>query len=109
MSLAFTQFKEMKIKTITDIYNSNVSNLVKQFNNNIQYITRNPSIRKKQPAISALKKQFNTNYNNLKTKYLSDVNIINKMVMPQNINNRNLSAVVIGINYVGTQYECQYA
>jgi hypothetical protein len=105
MSLAFQQFKEMKIKTITQTYNSNVNNLIKQYNSNVQTIIKTPNIRNKAQAISKLKRQFNNNFNSLKAQYLSDVNTINKMVMPQNNNTKNSSALVIGINYIGTQYE----
>lgn len=114
MSDAFEDFKKIKIKNITYIYNQNVSSLTVTYNNIIRTIINNRKLRNK---VNKYILEYKNKLNILKNKYNYDILIIKKMNKPniiniQNINNEpntiimnNRSALLIGINYIGTENE----
>ena len=106
MSTTFNEYKAMKIKTLTNIFNINVNNLRNYYNNALNNIKRSRNTNaNKNKLIKNLNNEVNTKYNLLKTQYNSDVAYINNLVMPEIKNKKNNSALLIGINYFGTDNE----
>lgn len=106
MSVEFEKYKTYKIKQITNIYNINVSNLNIYYNNTLNSIKRsNNTNANKNKLIQTLNNEVNTKYNLLKTQLNKDILNINNLVMPEIKNIKNNSALLIGINYFGTDNE----
>jgi hypothetical protein len=102
----FQQFKNAKIKNITIAYNKAVQILIIQYNYYVSIIKKNNRLKKKATSIANIYNQLNTNLNLLKQQYISNINKINSMIMPPNIiPGKNLAALTIGINYVGSSNE----
>lgn len=106
MSTAFSEFKALKIKNLNIIFNNNMTNL------NIYYINTLNSIKRsrntnanKNKLIQSLVNDVNTKRTLLKTKLDNDILYINNLVMPEIKNKKNNSALLIGINYTGTDNE----
>jgi hypothetical protein len=106
MSTAFSDFKALKIQKINNIYNFNVRNLTTYYNNTLNNIkrSRNTNVNKNK-LIKALVNEINNKQILLKKKLDNDILFINNLVIPEIKNTKNKSALLIGINYFGTQYE----
>jgi hypothetical protein len=106
MSVEFEKYKALKIKQITNIYNINVSNLTIYYNNALNNIKRSRNTNaNKNKLIQTLNNEVNTKHNLLKTQLNKDILNINNLVMPEIKNIKNNSALLIGINYFGTDNE----
>ena len=106
MSNAFLEFKALKIKNLNISFNNNVNNLTIYYNNALNSIkrSRNTNANKKR-LIQNLNNEVNSKYNLLKIQLDNDISYINNLVMPEIKNIKNNSALLIGINYIGTDYE----
>ena len=106
MSIEFEKYKVLKIKQITIIFNNNVNNLTIYYNNALNNIKRSRNTNaNKNKLIQQLNNEVNTKYNLLKTQLNKDILNINNLVMPEIKNIKNNSALLIGINYFGTNNE----
>jgi len=106
MSAEFNEYKAMKIKYLTNIYNINLNKLNIYYNNTLNNIKRSKNSNiVKNKLIQNLNNEINIKFQELKKKYDSDVLFINKLVMPEIKNIKNSSALLIGINYIGTPNE----
>ena len=106
MSTAFNEFKALKIKNLTIIYNNNINNLTIYYNNTLNNIKRSRNTNaNKNKLIQQLMNEVNTKRNLLKIQYDNDILYINNLVMPEIKNVKNNSALLIGINYTGTNNE----
>ena len=106
MSATFNEFKSLKIKNLTNIFKYNVSNLTKYYNNALNNTKRSRNTNAtKNRLIKTLSNDVNNKYQLLKTQLNKDVLSINNLVMPEIKNIKNNSALLIGINYFGTDNE----
>jgi hypothetical protein len=101
----FEQFKNAKIKNINLAYNKAIAKL----NNQYKYygaILSNKYIKQKSTAFNKLKQQYISSLNALKKQYNNDINKIKNLIVPPNIKpGKNLSALLVGINYNNTPYK----
>jgi hypothetical protein len=103
-------YKKNRISEFQNIYNTNVSRLYVTLVNNVRNIqsARFMSQTLKQTNINNLITQYNTNVNTLKISLTQAVTNIQNFTPKQiNISNNknNKKALLIGINYTGTQNE----
>jgi len=106
MSAVFNQFKALKIKNVTIIYNINVRNLNIYYNNALNNINRSRNTNmNKNKLIQTLVNEVNNKHKLLKIQFNNDISYINNLVMPEIKIKINNSALLIGINYTGTDNE----
>jgi len=106
MSTPFNKFKALKIKNLNIIFNNNVNNLNIYYNNALNNIKRSRNTNAiKNKLIQNLNNEVNAKYNLLKTQLNKDIQTVNNLVIPEIKNKKNNSALLIGINYVGTDNE----
>ena len=106
MSTAFIEFKTLKIKQLNNTYNLNINNLNIYYNNTLNNIKRSRTTNaNKNKLIQQLINEVNSKRNLLKIQYDKDILYINKLVMPEIKIKNNNSALLVGINYVGTNNE----
>jgi hypothetical protein len=106
MSVAFENFKALKIQKLNNIFNINVRNLNIYYNNALNNIKRSRNTNaNKNKLINALVNEVNNKNNLLKLQLKNDILAVNNLVMPEIKNIKNNSALLIGINYFKTQYE----
>jgi hypothetical protein len=106
MSAAFNEYKALKIKNLTIIFNSNMNNLNIYYNNKLNSIKRSKNTNStKNKLIQNLVNEVNTKRNLLKIQYDNDILYINNLTMPEIKNIKKNSALLIGINYTGTDNE----
>ena len=102
----FSDFKVLKTQNLNNNYNFNVNTLTKNYNNILNNIKRSRNTNaNKNKLIKNLINDINNKYNLLKTQLKNDILYINNLVMPEIKNKNNNSALLIGINYIGTQNE----
>jgi len=104
MSIAFEDFKKLKIKNITNIYNQNIYSLTLTYNNIIRQIINNRKLRNK---VNIYISEYNNKINILKNKYNNDIISIKNIIQPIIQKIINKSALLIGINYLNTENELQ--
>lgn len=106
MSTAFTNFKALKIQKLNSIYNFNLRNLNIYYNNALNNIKRSQNTNSnKNKLLKNLVNEVNNKNNLLKLQLKNDILFVNNLIMPEIKNTKNNSALLIGINYIGTQYE----
>ena len=106
MSTTFNEFKALRIKNLNIIFNNNVSNLTNYYNNALNNIKRSRNTNAtKNRLIQNLNNETNNKYQILKTQLNKDIQAVNNLVMPEIKNKKSNSALLIGINYFGTQHE----
>ena len=106
MSAEFEKYKAFKIKQITDIYNINVRNLNIYYNNSLNTIKRSRNTNAtKNRLIQNLNNEVNIKLNLFKTQLNKEIQAVNNLVMPEIKIIKNNSALLIGINYIGTENE----
>jgi len=106
MSAAFNEFKALRIKNLTNVFNLNVQNLNTYYNNSLKNIKRSKNTNaNKNKLIQNLNNEVNNKYQLLKTQLNKDIQTVNNLVMPEIKNIKNNSALLIGINYFGTNNE----
>ena len=106
MSRELESYINNRISEMQQTLNNNLNTLSKNLKNNIQIIQkskRNPAVKTK--MINSLIAIYNKNVNELKQKNKEAIESIKKYVPKPVIINRNKKALLIGINYVGTQSE----
>ena len=120
---SFELFKRQEIKKIIEKYNADVASLQSYYNNQIYLvkISRN-TVTTKNRLIANLVKEFNTKVVVLNKKMTTDIQYIQKLKPPivtpiptptptiiqevtQQVSLDNCKALLIGINYKGTQSE----
>jgi len=106
MSVEFEKYKALKIKNLNNTFNINVRNLNIYYNNALNNIKRSRNTNaNKNKLIQTLNNEVNNKYNLLKVQLKNDILFINNLVMPEIKNKKNNSALIIGINYTGTDNE----
>jgi len=105
MSTELSIYKNNRINELRNSFNSNVSRLNNILSINIINIknSRRLSLKQKQQQINNLINQFNSNYNTLLNILNNNISIIKNFTPNPIIINRNKKALLIGINYLGTQ------
>ena len=100
-------FKQNRIKNLQNIYKNSISKLYNILLINIaKYkLARFLSQNAKQSNINKLITQYNANVNTLTTNYNQNIINIQKFTPNPVIINKNKKALLIGINYTGTQNE----
>jgi hypothetical protein len=83
------------LKRINDDYNSSVKNLVKYTNQQLSTTNRMNRVAK-QFFINKIQSEYNQNLNKLTTTRKSLIKQINKLIS---------NALIVGINYIGTDYQ----
>jgi len=101
-----TIYKKNVTNNLMNIYNTNASNLYSTLMINIRNIQNSyQTVRTKQTQINNLITQYNNNISVLKNALNTNIQSINNFV-PQKITiNKNKKALLVGINYTGTQYK----
>jgi hypothetical protein len=101
-----TIYKKNVTNNLMNIYNANASNLYSTLMINIRNIQNSyQTVRTKQTQINNLITQYNNNISVLKNALNTNIQSINNFV-PQKITiNKNKKALLVGINYTGTQYK----
>jgi len=106
MSIEFSEFKALKIKQLNNLYNLNIKNLNIYYNNSLNNIRRSRNTNaNKNILIQNLSTQVNNKYQLLTIQLDKDILKINNLVMPEIKTIKNNSALLIGINYAGTNNE----
>lgn len=106
MSAEFSKYKELKITQLKNIFNVDIKNLNIYFNNSLNSIKRSKNTNiNKNKLIQLLINEVNTKRDLLQTQLNNDILYINNLVIPEIKYTKNCSALLIGINYIGTQYE----
>jgi len=104
MSDSLTQFKNFKIIQITNIFNYNVKVVVNYYSALINNISRSRySLTYKRNTINNLNNTMNNTLNALRKKFNDDILNIKNLSYNKIIPGINKSALLIGINYSGTQ------
>jgi hypothetical protein len=104
MSEILSQFKQNKISVLINQYNFSIAKLNHNLLINVRNIN-NLRIRNKNYVIQLFINNYNNNVKNLKNKLNSYIQNINSYSgnFPHTFNNKK--ALLIGINYLGTEYE----
>jgi len=104
MADPLTQFKNLKISQITNIFNYNVKVVVNYYSAFINNISRSRySLTYKRNTINNLNNTMNNTLNALRKKFNDDILNIKNLSYNKIIPGINKSALLIGINYNGTQ------
>jgi hypothetical protein len=105
-------YKKNRIKEINDILKSNLASLNANYIKNVNVVKKSRSLSNsnKQNIIKTLTNNYYTNLNLIKNNATSAINKINSFIPEFNnsiINNlkNNKKALLIGINYLNTEYE----
>lgn len=100
------QFKNTKIAEITNNYKLNVQSLIKYYSSLINNISKSRyTLSYKRNAINNLNKIINNKLNALEKKLDIDILNIKNLSYNKITPGQNKNALLIGINYTGTQYE----
>jgi hypothetical protein len=106
MADVLTEFKNSKISHLINKYNADVKSIANYYSNLIISISRSRfTLSYKKNTINNLNKNISNKLNDLKKKL--DINILNIKNLSYNqiVPGQNKNALLIGINYTGTQYE----
>jgi hypothetical protein len=100
-------YKNNRISEITKTYNTTYANIVNNFNNSYRQIINNRFYRNKQQTINSLIINANNQIIILKNEFTKSINQINSLTLldPVNANTIKKSALLIGINYIGSNIE----
>jgi hypothetical protein len=106
MSEELTIFKQNKISALQNTYNYNVSKLNSNLVSNVRNVQSSRiSQQQKTKIINSYINQYFQNINSLKTALNNSILSIQNYTPPQIIINKNKKALLVGINYAGTQNE----
>jgi hypothetical protein len=106
MSLELAIYKQNRINELQNIYKSNISRLNSALAVNIRNIQNSrQNAKTKQTQISNLIKQYNSNVNTLSLTLNKNIITIKNYVPKTILIKGNKKALLIGINYAGTQNE----
>jgi hypothetical protein len=106
MSVELDIYKQKRINYLKNIFNNNVASLNSALNINIKKInsSRIITIKTKQIQINNLIIQYNYTINSLKLTLNNNITNIQKFT-PNKITISNKKALLVGINYIGTNNE----
>lgn len=104
MTTLLNNYKKNKISELINNYNISISKLNYNLSLNIRAIN-NSRIKNKMQAVQLLINNYNNSTKNLKNKLNDDIKNINNYTgnFPNTFTNKK--ALLIGINYLGTEYE----
>jgi len=106
MSKELTLYKKYRIAEVQNIFNINVMRLYNTFVTNVKNVQKSfQTLRIKQNNINNLINQYNTNVNILAAELNKIIQKIQNFIPKQISTNKNKKALLIGINYTGTQNE----
>jgi hypothetical protein len=106
MSIEFSDYKQNKITSLQNIYYGNVNRLYSALLVNVKAIQNSrQSVKSKQQQIINLINKHNSNVTTLKKILDNNIISIQNYVLKPIIINKNKNALLIGINYTGTQNE----
>lgn len=103
----FDDFKSAKIKNLNKMYNKNYTILSKNATTLIKSIN-STNARNKMTLINNVMSKYFVDVQKLKNKLNNDISTINKLIQPIDVDVtkiKNTSALLIGINYIGTENE----
>jgi hypothetical protein len=101
------EYKDNKVSNLTKLYNSQIRNETLEYNRNANNIRRNflLSSFQRNLKLKEIQLNFNSIINSIKNKLKVSIDEV-KNIPIQNINNiKNKKALLIGINYINTNYE----
>jgi len=99
-------YKKNRITELQNNFNSGIVVLKSNLTKNINIINSSRlNITAKRTAITNLLNVYNNTITNLQNKLNSDIKAIQKFIPPQIKINRSKKALLVGINYIGTQNE----
>ena len=104
MSQELTQYKNYRLTELKNTYNNNCIINIKYCNTIINNILKSRILNKTQ-QINNIKSILVSTINNLTNKYNSNILVIQKFVPKQLSISKNKKALLVGINYIGTQNE----
>ena len=104
MTTILDNYKNNKITEIKNIFNTELNKLNSTLLRNIKIIN-NSRIRNKLQTIKLLINNYNNTIKNLKNKLNFDIQIINNYTNNFPTEFKNKKALLIGINYLNTEYE----
>jgi hypothetical protein len=107
MSLELATYKSMKLSQLKKIYDANVINITKYYTYVINSISNNRKIANsiRLTQINSVRNILNAELYNLKNTYVSNQSKIINFVQTKIVINKSKKALLIGINYTGTQYQ----
>jgi len=107
MSLELATYKSMKLSQLKKNYDANVINITKYYTNIMNTINNNRKIANsiRIGQINSVRDVLNSNLYNLKNTYTSLQSKIINFVPNKITINKSKKALLIGINYNGTQYQ----
>jgi len=106
MSKELAIYKKYRIAELQNIFNINVMRLYNTLVTNVKNVQNSfQTLRIKQNNINNLINQYNTNVNILTTELNKIIQKIQNFIPKQISTNKNKKALLIGINYTGTQNE----
>lgn len=104
MSTELLQYKSNRLYKLKANYIYNYNYIVKYYTNIINALNRSTKLNKLQ-QITIVKKYLAVDLNTLLNTYNNNINIIKNFIPTQIIINKSKKALLIGINYIGTQNE----
>ena len=104
MSSGFEQFKLKRITNLRNIYSLNCKKVAQYYNNLTYRISRSGSLNKS-VQIGKLMTEYKNQMLILTNKLDADVQSVQTLVVPVLTPCTSKKALLIGINYVGTQYQ----
>ena len=106
MSDPLTELKKTEIIRVTNIYNVNLNSIKNYYSSLINNISSGIyTASYKTLAINLLINNMNNNINTLKSKFHKDLADIENLTYATITPGKNKNALVIGINYIGTQQQ----
>ena len=106
MSKELAIYKKYRIAELQNIFNINVMRLYNTFVTNVKNVQNSfQTLRIKQTNINNLINQYNTNVTIMKAELNKIIQKIQNFIPKQISTNKNKKALLIGINYTGTQNE----
>jgi hypothetical protein len=104
MSQELLQYKTKRLVELKNIYNNNCLITTQYYNGIINKISKSSALNKS-TQIKTTKNVLASNISNLTTKYNADCLAMQNFTPKQIIINKNKKALLIGINYTGTNNE----
>ena len=104
MSQELIQYKNYRLIELKNIYNNNYKIAIQIYNNSVNIILRSRSLTKSQ-QINKAKSILVSTISNLTNKYNADILAVKNFIPKQIVINKEKKALLVGINYIGTQNE----
>jgi len=102
MNSELIQYKNYNLILLQKTYTNNYISITQYYNNIINIILKSSALNKSQ-QINNVKNVLAANLNDLTNKYKADILTIQNFVPKQIKINKNLNALLVGINYIGTR------